>query len=182
MRIGPDDPPQLVRTRADLDTREHHARDHDLAGSQIAELEELAQDLAGFAAQHPAFLAFLDDVLQLLGGVIPLRFDFLPAHTDQSQQPVSDRIQSDHDGQQRRLEGQDERRHIQNRVRRPLQRQRLRHHLSDHDMEIGQDRHRDDAGHRVRGDPAVVPRAARAVPQSIGEHVLAVHAKAEARH
>ena len=138
MRIGPDDPPQLVRTRADLDTREHHARDHHLAGSQIPELEELAQDLSGFAAQHSAFLAFFDDVLQLLGGVITLRFDFLAAHPDQPKEPVADRVQSDHHRQQRGLDCKNERRYIQHRLGRPLQRQRLGHHLSDDDVKIGQ--------------------------------------------
>ena len=43
---------------------------------------------------------------------------------------------------------------------RRLQRQRLGHHLAEHDVEVGEDRHRHHAGHGVRGEPAVRRRSA----------------------
>ena len=93
--VRADDRSQLVGLGADRDADQQHARHHHLAGGQIAELEQLAQDLAGLAAQQPAFLALLDDELQLLGRVITLGLDLLPLDADQAQQPVADRVQRD---------------------------------------------------------------------------------------
>ena len=47
-RVGlrADDRAQLVRLGADRDADEQHARHHRLAGGAVAELEQVAQDLA----------------------------------------------------------------------------------------------------------------------------------------
>ena len=55
-----------------------------LSRGEVTELEELAENLAGFSAEHPALLAFLDDVLKLFRRVIPLGVDLMAAHTDQA--------------------------------------------------------------------------------------------------
>ena len=76
----------------------------DLTGGSIAELEQVAQDLPGLAAQQAAFLALLDDELQLLGRVIPLAVDLAPLDADQAQQAVADGVQRDDERQDGALE------------------------------------------------------------------------------
>ena len=63
---------ESVRRRADRDPGDADARHHDLAGGQIAELEQLAQHLARLGAQRALLFGFLDDELQLLGRVVLL--------------------------------------------------------------------------------------------------------------
>ncbi|MDA1185483.1 MAG: hypothetical protein O2930_12670 [Acidobacteria bacterium] len=83
-------------------------------------------------------MTFLDDVLQFLRRVIPLGTHCAAVDAHQAQQPVARRIQADHDRQQCRLQSQDQRRHIEHRVSRVLERQRFRHHFPDDDMQVSQ--------------------------------------------
>ena len=70
VRVAADDLAQLVHVGAGGNAHQPDARHHHLARRQAAELEQLAQDAARFPAQHPALVAFFDDELQLLGGVM----------------------------------------------------------------------------------------------------------------
>ena len=79
--------------------REQHARHHDLRRRSVAELEQVAQNLPGLAAQQAAFLAFLDDELELLGGVIALALDLAPLDAGQAQQTVADGVEPDDERQ-----------------------------------------------------------------------------------
>jgi hypothetical protein len=63
---------QLRRRRTNGDAGEHHARNHDLPGRPIAELEQFAEDRAGLTPEQSALLTLFDYVLELLGRVIPL--------------------------------------------------------------------------------------------------------------
>ena len=60
-----------------------------------------------------------------------------------------------------------------------LQRQRLRHHLADDDVEVGEDGDGDDAGDAVRGEPRRHAGAAERAVDRLGEDVLAIHAEAK---
>ena len=62
---------ELVRAGADRNAGDADARHHHFAGGQLAELEELLQDLARLRAQRALLLGLLDDELQLLGRVVP---------------------------------------------------------------------------------------------------------------
>ena len=58
-----------VGRRADRNADDAHARHHDLARGEVAELEQLPQDPARLGAKRAAVLALLDDELQFLGRV-----------------------------------------------------------------------------------------------------------------
>ena len=62
----------------------------------------------------------------------------------------------------------------------PLQRERLRHHLADDDVEVGQDGDGDDAGEGMGREEGRTARRTEVVVDAVGEHVLAVHAEPEA--
>ena len=80
--------------------------------------------------------------------------------------PLPIAFSADHERVEREPERFDDRRHVEHRVRRALERERLRHHLADHDVQIGEDGDGDDAGQGVRRDPPAVPRTAGAEAQS----------------
>ena len=84
VRVRADDGAELVGLGADRDADEQDPRHHHLTRGPIAELEQVAQDLPGLATQQAAFLALLDDELQLLGRVIPLALDLAALDADQS--------------------------------------------------------------------------------------------------
>ena len=91
MRVRADDRSELVGLGAHWDPGEQNARHHDLTRCPVAELEEVAQDLPGLAAQHAAFLTLADDELQLLGRVIVLPLDLAPLDAGQAQQAIARR-------------------------------------------------------------------------------------------
>ena len=102
VRVRADDRSELVGLGADWNAGEQNPRHHHFTRCPVAELEEVAQNLPGLAAQQAAFLALLDDELELLGGVIALPLDLAPLDADQAQQAIAD-------GVQRHDERQDER-------------------------------------------------------------------------
>ena len=75
----------------------------------------------------------------------------------------------------------DEWRYPEGCARRALQRERLRDHLAEDDVEVRQHRDGHDARHRVRGNPP--SKAERTGPRFYppGDDMLAVHAQAKAR-
>ena len=79
---------QLVWLGAHGHAGQLHPRHHDFARRQVAELEELAQELTGLAAQQAALLALLDDVLNLLGRVIALGLHIRALDPDLAQDAV----------------------------------------------------------------------------------------------
>ena len=83
-------------------------------------------------------MALLDDELEFFGRVIALGVDLLPAHTNEPQNPVADAVERHDQWQNGRLDGVDGGRDVEDRPVRPLQRERFRDHLPDHDMQIGQ--------------------------------------------
>ena len=72
VRPRADDFAQFAGGRSNTNRDQMHARHHHLSSREISKLEELPQDVPRFAAEQSALLAFLDDQLQLLGGVVPL--------------------------------------------------------------------------------------------------------------
>src|SRR5205814_7459213 len=130
-RVRPraDEIAQRVGRRIDRDAHDVDARHHHLPRLEIAEFEELVENVSGLAAQEAALLALLDDHLQLLGRVVALLFSDVAFHADGAQYHVADAVERAHDGHQRYLQPFDERRYPERGARRALERERLRHHL-----------------------------------------------------
>ena len=112
--------------------------------------------------------------------MIPLGIDLAPADADQAQQSVADRVQPDHDRVEREPERFDDRRHVEHRVRRPLEGESLRHHLANHDVEIGEDGDGNDAGQGVGRHPPQFLEHVEVRRNPDREGMLAVHPESEA--
>ena len=167
--------PAAERQPDDLDPRHHHFR-----RGQIRELEEHLQHLPRFGPDGAEFLALLHDQLQLLWRVVLLGVLRLPIDADQPQHDVADPVQHDDQRQHDRLDPQHRRRDPQRHVLGLLQRQRLRDHLADDDVEVGEDGDGDDAGQAVRHDQRRRAGDAQQVIDAVRQDVLAIHAEAEA--
>ncbi len=120
VRLGPHDFPQILASGAHPNPNEVNARHHHLAGDQIAELEQLAQDLAALTAEKAALLALLNDELQLLSAVITLLLGQFALNADRPQDHVADGHQRDDDRQERLLQPFDQGRHVESSSRRTL--------------------------------------------------------------
>ena len=114
------DGPKLVGLGPHRDTRQQDTRHHHFSGGPVTKVKQVAQYLPGLTAQQAAFLAFLNDELELLGGVIALAIDFASLDARQPQQPVAHGIEPDDERQDRVLQSSDERRHVERRLVRPL--------------------------------------------------------------
>ena len=169
-----------VDGRTGRDAGEADPGHHHLAGGEVAELEELAQDAPGLAAQQAALVALLDDELQLLAGVIALALVLRALDADQRQQPVARGVEDPYERQQRDLERLDDRRHEERGPQRRLQRQPLRHHLAHHDVDVGEHADGDAAGQGVTGKPAHGAERRERPGDVLRQHPLAVHPQAEA--
>ena len=153
MRLAAEQFPDAVRRAAEREAGDPHARHHDLGGSQVGEVEQHLQHLAGFRANRPTFLAFLNDELQLLRRVVLLGALRLPVDAEKPQQRVADLVEADDEREDERLDPQHRRRDPERHRFGLLQRQRLRDHLADDDVEVREDGDRDDAGEAVRHEP-----------------------------
>ena len=69
-RLTPDDLPQLLGTGADGNAGDADARHHHFSGGELAELEQLLQDLARLGPQRALLFRLLDDQLQFFGRVV----------------------------------------------------------------------------------------------------------------
>src|SRR5688572_23349821 len=181
VRLRAHDRSQLIGLGPHRNPDELHAWHHGLAGREIAELEQLAEDVSGLAAKHAPFMAFLDDELKFLGRVVPLRVYLLTANPYQPQQPVSNRVQRDHERQDCLLQHVDHRGHVEHHPLRALERQRLRHHLADDDVQISQEGNGDHARDGMRRHPAAGPEYREPRLQLPGKPVLAIHSQSKAR-
>ena len=146
-------------------------------GREVAELEQLAQQPAGFRAKRAALLALLDDELQLFGRVELLRARSLPAHAERPEQRARDAAQ--HAGRTDTAPGASRAsasRQAAPRARRAAARA-LRHHLAEHDVRERQDGERETPA-PARRRPMRDLREVRL--EQRGQSVLAVHPEPEA--
>src|SRR5262245_24598402 len=182
VRLCAHDRPQLVGLAADRYAGEEDARHHGFPGRAVAELEQVAENLSRLAAQQAAFLTLLNDVLKLLGRVVALTFfGSLPSDAECREQPVRQRVQRDDERRYDLFNGLDERREKEHRGLCAAERERFRDHLTDDEVEVGQECDRHDARRGVRGDPSRRAERFEHSDDPSRQPVFAVHSEAQAR-
>ena len=129
----------------------------------------------------PEVLTLLHDQLEFFGGVVPVRVLHLTVDAKYFQDLVAERVQREHERKQRVPDPEHRWRDPQRHLFRILQRDRLRHHLTNDDVKVGQDGYGNSARQSVRREPFRQAMSAEHAVEPIGEDVFAIHAEPEAR-
>jgi len=161
--------------RVDADARHHH-----LARGALVEQQQLFDEARSLRAQRAALLALADDEAELFGRVQVLRPAGARDPTEREDR-VAEGVQRRRDRVRHDLDDAHQRHEPNDGALRAHEGDRLRHHLTEHDVERRQHGERDDARDAVRREPRGQRPRRHPRLEHDRELVLAIHPEAEAR-